>query len=189
MSLSLPTSMTSGDYPISIGPRHSIAVPDSDLIENTPSYYLTANRLIQSTPLWADLFSTPRLISNVIFLSSTDPKASLVSAIRSDKSLIDPQQPSYVEPAAIDAAVRFIVMLPTGLKLPKYAPDAEGALLLVWQDSLPSIVTIEGDRLHFSEKAQNGDEYYLDDIVLNDSNILGEIMIRLQLRYRSASGV
>jgi hypothetical protein len=62
---------------------------------------------------------------------------------------MSPDQAQVVSSEAAKAAVAFLRLIPTGISMPKVAPDGDGGALFVWdQGACPVLVGVDEARLY-----------------------------------------
>ncbi|MGI4778026.1 MAG: hypothetical protein ACRYGA_07885 [Janthinobacterium lividum] len=69
------------------------------------------------------------------------------------------------------SALSLLNALPRGSRLPQISPDGSGGLLLLWDALNPLVVTVEGIKLHFVEKAGSPMAVYHDDIDFSEHKV------------------
>jgi len=83
---------------------------------------------------------------------------------------------SMVTDATSETAKAFIDLIPFhSVALPKMSVDGSGGLLLIWQTSTRTLVTIDDERLHYVTNASTSKAEYHDNIPF-DGTIPEEIL-------------
>lgn len=132
-----------------------------------------------------DLSVMPGEIIDATLIEREQTKAALVDLVRrmGAERLSWSGEAVGISWETVAAAEAFIRDLPLCVKSPKISPDGEGGLMVVWDEPpAPTLVIIDGWRLHLVKAATTPNAEYHDDIGFTEGSIPSVVLDALPVR-------
>jgi hypothetical protein len=89
---------------------------------------------------------------------------SLINSLSVENTSWSNNQPEKITTDTFRAVVSFLKLLPYNVALPKISPDGEGSLVMLWEGTSPTLLTIDGWQFHLVLGATTPTAEYKDNV-------------------------
>lgn len=89
---------------------------------------------------------------------------SLINSLSVENTPWSNDQPEKITTDTFRAVVSFLKLLPYNVAIPKISPDGEGSLVMLWEGTSPTLLTIDGWKFHLVLGAITPTAEYKDNV-------------------------